>query len=44
MVAREGIAAPTSLCRRDMILFHHRAEKIGKEIGNSLPIKGHVFL
>src|SRR5256712_14079819 len=26
MVAREGIAPSTSLCRRDMILFHHRAE------------------
>src|SRR5947207_13993393 len=26
LVAREGIAPPTSLCRRDMILFHHRAE------------------
>jgi hypothetical protein len=25
MVAREGIAPSTSLCRRDMILFHHRA-------------------
>src|SRR6266540_4895290 len=25
VVAREGIAPPTSLCRRDMILFHHRA-------------------
>jgi hypothetical protein len=28
-VAREGIAPSTSLCKRDMILFHHRAEKIG---------------
>src|SRR5437773_4344796 len=26
LVAREGIAPPTSLCKRDMILFHHRAE------------------
>src|SRR5439155_27283981 len=26
MVAREGIAPPTCLCRRDMILFHRRAE------------------
>ncbi len=26
MVAREGIAPPTSVCRTDMILFHHRAE------------------
>ena len=26
MVAREGIAPSTSLCRRDMILFHHRAK------------------
>src|SRR5204863_5188983 len=26
MVAREGIAPSTSLCRRDVILFHHRAE------------------
>src|SRR5437667_12315322 len=25
LVAREGIAPSTSLCRRDMILFHHRA-------------------
>ena len=25
MVAREGVAPPTSLCKRDMILFHHRA-------------------
>ena len=25
VVAREGIAPPTSLCKRDMILFHHRA-------------------
>lgn len=27
MVAREGIAPSTSLCKRDMILFHHRALK-----------------
>ncbi len=26
LVAREGIAPSTSLCRRDMILFHHRAK------------------
>src|SRR5438093_11394329 len=26
MVAREGIAPPTSLCRQDAILFHHRAQ------------------
>src|SRR5207302_1177735 len=26
MVGREGIATSTSLCKRDMILFHHRAE------------------
>lgn len=25
VVAREGIAPSTSLCKRDMILFHHRA-------------------
>src|SRR5437016_7181173 len=26
MVVREGIAPSTSLCKRDMILFHHRTE------------------
>ena len=29
MVAREGAAPPISGCRPDVILFHHRAEKIG---------------
>jgi hypothetical protein len=28
MVAREGIAPSTSLCKRDMILFHHRAVEL----------------
>ena len=29
LVAREGSAPPTSGCRPDMILFHHRAEPVG---------------
>jgi hypothetical protein len=36
MVAREGSAPPISGCRPDVILFHHRAEKIGNNIGNLL--------
>ena len=28
MVAREGSAPPISGCRPDVILFHHRAEKV----------------
>src|SRR6266446_7528743 len=27
LVAREGIAPSTSVCRTDMILFHHRASQ-----------------
>jgi hypothetical protein len=33
MVAREGSAPPISGCRPDVILFHHRAKKIGNKIG-----------
>src|ERR1035437_9125177 len=36
VVAREGSAPPISGCRPDVILFHHRAEKIGNNIGNLL--------
>ena len=37
MVAREGVAPPTSLCKRDMILFHHRAEKLAAGDGLAPP-------
>jgi hypothetical protein len=36
MVAREGSAPPISGCRPDVILFHHRAEKIATTIGIKL--------
>src|ERR1035437_4181361 len=36
LVAREGSAPPISGCRPDMILFHHRAEQIGNNIGSIL--------
>src|SRR5208337_4819055 len=36
MVAREGSAPPISGRRPDVMLFHHRAEKIGNNIGNLL--------
>jgi hypothetical protein len=36
VVAREGSAPPISGCRPDVILFHHRAVKIGNNIGMKL--------
>ena len=47
MVAREGVAPPTSLCKRDMILFHHRAKELATAAGlapTHAPSKGAVLL